>query len=72
MARWTRARRAGTTRARAPTAYAYIEVHLAADTLVLQPIDYVGESLLPPGRYGYVLELEGPPYRLALTLRHDE
>lgn len=38
--------------------YAYIEVHAAGDTLVLQPIDYVGESLLAGGSYTYALDVE--------------
>ena len=41
--------------------YAYIEVHLASDTLVLQPIDYVGESVLPNGQYTYALDVGVDP-----------
>ena len=43
--------------------YAYIEVHLANDTLILQTIDYVGESPLPGGRYTYALDVDsGGPF----------
>jgi hypothetical protein len=50
--------------------YAYIEVEIAGEELVLQPIDYVGESLLGPGRYTYVLNttVEG---QLTLEFRED-
>jgi hypothetical protein len=37
--------------------YAYVEVRVEGRTLVQQPIDYVGESLLEPGRYTYVLDI---------------
>ena len=37
--------------------YAYIEVEIGGEELVLQPIDYVGESLLRSGRYTYVLNV---------------
>jgi hypothetical protein len=37
--------------------YAYVEVYAQGTKLVQQPIDYVGESLLSPGRYAYVIEV---------------
>lgn len=37
--------------------YAYVEVRLDATRLVLQPIDYVGETPLAKGRYTYALSL---------------
>jgi heat shock protein HslJ len=46
--------------------YAYVKVTNGADEFVLQPIDYVGESLLSPGEYSYVLGLDGE--QLSLTL----
>ena len=50
--------------------YAYIEVEIAGEELVIQPIDYVGESLLDSGRYTYVLNVtvEG---HLTLEFRKD-
>lgn len=51
--------------------YAYIEVEIGGEELVLQPIDYVGESLLDSGRYTYVLNVtvEG---HLTFSFREDE
>ena len=51
--------------------YAYIEVEIGGEELVLQPIDYVGENLLRSGRYTYVLNVtvEG---HLMLDFREDD
>ena len=51
--------------------YAYIEVEIGGEELVIQPIDYVGESLLGSGRYTYVLNVtvEG---HLTLDFREDD
>lgn len=51
--------------------YAYIEVEIGGEELVLQPIDYVGENLLGSGRYTYVLNvtIEG---HLMLDFREDD
>jgi heat shock protein HslJ len=38
--------------------YAYVKVTIGGEEFVLQPIDYVGESLLDPGEYTYVLDLK--------------
>ena len=51
--------------------YAYVEVHRAGEKLVLQPIDYVGETLLKSGRYTYVLDLDASGRELTLTLRRE-
>lgn len=52
--------------------YAAVTVMVEDERLVMQPIDFVGESLLAPGRYTYVLDVDSPPTRLNLTLRQDE
>ena len=37
--------------------YAYVRVRSGGKTVVQQPTDYVGETLLAPGRYSYVIEM---------------
>lgn len=37
--------------------YAYIEVQVSGEELRIQPIDYVGEDPLDPGKYTYVLNV---------------
>ena len=37
--------------------YAYIEITSGEETFVLQPIDFVGETLLPIGFYTYELNI---------------
>jgi len=50
-------------------AYARIDVRIGATKLWIQPIDYVGEPQLRPGRYTYALNvLDG---RLTLELKRD-
>ncbi len=50
--------------------YAYVHVMVGGEAFTLQPIDYVGESLLAPGEYTYVLDIvEG---QLFLTLAEGE
>ncbi|MDR8393688.1 hypothetical protein NC796_21215 [Aliifodinibius sp. S!AR15-10] len=58
--------------------YAYIETVVREKKLVLQPIDYVGESLLDHGRYTYELSIheetynsENYRYSLSLQLTED-
>ncbi len=40
--------------------YAYVAAYSGGTKYILQPIDYVGESLLRAGRYTYALKLSGP------------
>lgn len=37
--------------------YAYIEVEVGGEVLTIQPIDYVGEKPIGPGRYTYLLNV---------------
>ena len=52
-------------------AYSYtaLTVKAGGRTYVYQPVDYVGESVLPNGQYSYALNLVGS--RIDLTLEHD-
>ena len=52
--------------------YAFVEAVVAGERLVLQPIDYVGESLLPEGRYSYILDVNTPDPHLTLSLIRDD
>ena len=50
--------------------YAYVQVMVGGQAFTLQPVDYVGESLLAPGEYTYVLDIvEG---QLFLTLAEGD
>ena len=42
--------------------YGYATTHVVAegDTLILQVIDYVGATPVEPGRYSYLLSIDGP------------
>jgi hypothetical protein len=53
-------------------AYRYAQVHVKAGDrdISLQPMDYVGEQELAPGRYTYVVRIEGN--RLAIDLEKAE
>jgi hypothetical protein len=49
--------------------YAYIKLNAQGQALGIQPIDYVGETPLQPGRYTYALDVtSGNPQRLTITL----
>lgn len=50
--------------------YAYVEAWVDGRKLVVQPIDYVGETPLAPGRYTYVLDVD-PSGDLTLALAKD-
>jgi hypothetical protein len=49
--------------------YTSLTVKAGGRTYVYQPVDYVGESVLPNGQYSYALKLVGS--RIDLTLEHD-
>ena len=49
--------------------YAHVEVNADGRSFVLQPFDYVGEEQLEPGRFTYVLGVEGD--RLTVESRRD-
>ncbi|NIR45397.1 MAG: hypothetical protein GWN99_13345 [Gemmatimonadetes bacterium] len=49
--------------------YAHVEAFAGDETYLLEPIDYVGETLLAPGRYTYQLRIRDG--HLSLTLQVD-
>lgn len=58
--------------------YAYVEAIAGDKKVVLQPIDYVGESYLEEGKYTYVLDIheesyqqDDYPFALTLSLQRD-
>lgn len=52
--------------------YAYIEVHFNNQVVKLQPLDYVGEEKLKPGKYRYELKLIiGQQNSLVLECKRD-
>ena len=54
--------------------YAYVELKIEGEPFILQPIDYVGETLLASGKYTYDITASetGSKYdRLSLTLIED-
>jgi hypothetical protein len=60
---------------RSPTVayrYARIEVHVDTARLVLQPVDFVGETPLDGGSYTYALKVADDGRGLGLTLERDD
>jgi len=55
--------------------YAFVELEIDGETYTLQPIDYVGESLLGNGNYTYQIDandtFDDQYTRLSLTLIED-
>jgi hypothetical protein len=51
--------------------YAFVEVMIGDRRLVMQPIDYVGETPLGGGRYTYAIGLSEGGDRLTLELETD-
>ena len=54
--------------------YAYIELEANGETYILQPIDYVGETLLGSGNYTYQIDispLSSQSSEIILTLIED-
>ena len=51
--------------------YDYVEVWIGGEKYALQPIDFVGESPLQPGRWTYGLEFGGSPPRLEFIMADD-
>ena len=51
--------------------YAYVEVHYADTTAILQPVDYVGERPLREGKYTYQLTLNPDSHSERDRLRLD-
>jgi hypothetical protein len=49
--------------------YTSLTVNAGGRGYVYQPVDYVGESVLPNGQYSYALKLVGS--QIDLTLEHD-
>lgn len=54
--------------------YAFVQLQINGDTFNIQPIDYVGETLLENGAYTYEIDADNSNNqygRLSLTLRED-
>lgn len=54
--------------------YGYIQLETSGDTLIYQPIDYVGETPLKGGKYTYELDVDTSfqkPYQIILRFKKD-
>lgn len=51
--------------------YALVEVTAGGQTFRFHPIDYVGETLLEPGRYTYALNIESSDNTVTIDLVED-
>ena len=53
--------------------YAYVRIVAGDNEYILQPIDYVGETLLTSGKYTYLLNItnEADPWSVSLEFRKD-
>ena len=52
--------------------YAYLEAIVEEDTLVLQPIDYVGATAYDSGAYTYLIQISGDPAPESLSIQFQE
>ena len=52
--------------------YNYIEVSVLDTVLILQPIDFVGETMLEPGLYTYRLDVTNGMTSLSLEFVDDD
>lgn len=53
--------------------YAYLEAIVEGDTLVLQPIDYVGATAYDSGAYTYLVQISGDtvPESISIEFKED-
>lgn len=51
--------------------YGYVQLEINGETYVVQPIDYVGESLLEEGKYTYILDADTVSGHMSLDFRKD-
>jgi len=52
--------------------YAYLEAIVEGDTLVLQPIDYVGATAFDSGAYTYLVQISGDSVPESLSIQFQE
>lgn len=52
--------------------YAYLEAIVEGDTLVLQPIDYVGATVYDSGAYTYLVHISGDTEPESLSIEFQE
>ena len=51
--------------------YAFVEFQINGETFTLQPIDYVGETLLENGKYAYAINVNIDTKRVILELKNE-